>query len=648
MNWFNYQEIILGYWKKLLLRIIALIFPNSHEVVGSGRHYLHVTSYLYALLRSKLYHWRCELPAGRFIFFLYLCIIGTGTTLLFLSQYEQLQLGSFNLDRLLSTLPLRWEIAEQVDHVANKSFPQFMLWLVAEAWDQLVYFWQNGHLGPFNEHNLNILVDALFTATSATCLTGMTTTDITKYPPLVILSLVLSGAASLMIIALSFNINSFFQTESSSHAALSLQEYSDGRRIGRFTLKAMYGFIMLGILALTLYFLPANSVLNFVQMEAVRISKSIQQNFIYIFVWSSILAILLLVLYKTWNYFKDGVNKLLQTDSAYYISVSSILVMVLAWLFYGEADWTLEQFLFAFKNAIWLSISAFTNAGFDTYNNDLNTRLASQHASQIMTVCIMLLIFFGSLGMQVVRELPQVFREIYFAVTSRRFTLKRLGMKISFHTKMVLLTNIILWLFGGFMFWFFESTKGNILTNLTSSEVFFTSAFQAINMRTAGFSIHADVSAYSHPTLLLIMIMMLIGGSPNSMSGGMKVSTVATLFFVAKSILTRQDDVHAFGETINEETISKAMTTFVLTICALTMALILIFSFYDGLQEDYFKVAFDVVGAFTTIGLNTGISDWNIPCKLILIVCMCFGKIGVLTIGMSIYNKTHKNRGGKR
>ena len=89
------------------------------------------------------------------------------------------------------------------------------------------------------------------------------------------------------------------------------------------------------------------------------------------------------------------------------------------------------------------------------------------------------------------------------------------------------------------------------------------------------------------------------------------------------------------------------MTTFVLTVCSLVIAIMLIFSFYDGIQEDYFKVAFDVVGAFTTIGLNTGISDWNIPCKLILIVCMCFGKIGVLTIGMTMYNTSYKKRGKK-
>ena len=647
MNWFDYSEIVASYWRRLWRMLMAFLFPYSHAASGSGRRVWHITSYFYALLKSKWYHWRCELPAGRFILFLYLIIIGTGTTLLFLSQYNELKLGTFNLDNLLSTLPERWQAAEAEGNLADKSFMEFISWMLATGWDQLAFFWNNGHLGPFNQHNLNILVDALFTATSATCLTGMTTTDITKYPPLIILALVLAGAGSLMVIALSFNINSFFQTESSSHGALSLQEYSDGRRIGYFTIKAMYGFIMLVILALTLYFLPPDSIITFIKAEANRILISIQQNFIYIFVWASILSLILLIIYRIWSHISPYFTKLIRQDITYYLATSSFILGVILWLYYAEGHWSIQEFFSSLGKAVWLSISAFTNAGFDTYSNDLNSRLGSLHASQIMTVCIMLLIFFGSLGMQVVQELPHVFAELYRTIVSRRLSLKRLGMKISFHTKLILLTNIFLWLFGGFMFWFLESTKGTQFIDMSSSEVFFTSAFQAINMRTAGFSIRADVGAYTHPTLMLIMLMMLIGGSPNSMSGGMKVSTVATLFLVAKSILTRDNEVRAFGEIINEETISKAMTTFVLTVCSLAIAIMLIFSFYDGMQEDYFKVAFDVVGAFTTIGLNTGISDWNIPCKLILIVCMCFGKIGVLTIGMTMYNTSYKKRGKK-
>jgi len=639
------DNITKKYWLKLWQLLLQILSPFLFIISLFTRKELHSTTYLLALLKSKWYHWRCELPAGRFIFGLYFCIITTGTTLLVLSQYKDWYMGPITLQPTID---------EMVSHIAFKlssleatelGFFGFFTRLCKTIGEELAFFFITVKLGPINMHNWNLLVDALFTATSATCLTGMTTTDVSKYPPVIIIGLVTMGAASIIIVALSFNISNFFHSESSRHGALSLEEYGESRRLGQFTLKAMYGFIMLGIISLTIYFLPPTTVENFLLSEYRRFLASIQNNILFIFIWTAILGILLLLLKKIWRHISFAVNKSLQLDSVYYTTITSIFIVIILWLFYAEGHWESHDFFRAVSRAIFLSISAFTNAGFDTYTGALAERLGRAHANQWMTAIIMLLIFFGSLGMQVVRELPHVFAELYYAITSRRFSLKRLGMKISFHTKLVLLTNIFLWLFAAFMFWFLESTKGISLDGLTASETFFTTAFQSINMRTAGFSIHADVSLYTHPTLLMIMMMMLIGGSPNSMSGGMKVSTVAILFLVAKSLLERRDGVHAFGETVSQETIHKAMTTFVLTICSLALALMLIFSFYDGVEADYFKVAFDVVGAFTTIGLNTGISDWNIPCKLVLIVCMCFGKIGVLTIGMNMYNKTQRNRG---
>lgn len=167
-------------------------------------------------------------------------------------------------------------------------------------------------------------------------------------------------------------------------------------------------------------------------------------------------------------------------------------------------------------------------------------------------------------------------------------------------------------------------------------------------MRTAGFTTRVDVSAYSSPTLLFVMFMMLIGGSPNSMSGGMKTTTIAVLVLAARALLLQKEELKVFGEKIQQETIYKAMVTAVLTVGALFVAMILIFCFYDGAQGNYLRVAFDVVGAFTTIGLNTGINDWNNICKLILIVCMCFGKIGVIVIGMTLLNRKKSVRRVRR
>lgn len=645
MEFHDNDNITKKYWTRLWNLLLKFLAPLLFIISLFTRRELHSTTYLWVLLKSKWYHWRCELPAGRFIFGLYLCIIAIGTLLLVLSQYKDWYIAPFTPQATLEKINIHLTILLSNLNSEELGFFGFCSWCCSKLWDEVIYFIYNVKLGPLNMHNWNLLVDALFTATSATCLTGMTTTDVSKYPPIIIIGLIACGAASIIVIALSFNINSFFHSESNTHGALSLEEYGEGRRLGSFTLKAMYGFIMLGIISLTIYFLPPTTVENFLSSEYKQFLTTIRENILYIFIWGTIFALILAGIMKIWSSIRFYILKFLHQDSVYYTTITSLFVTIILWLYYAEGHWELNDFFISISRAIFLSISAFTNAGFDTNSGALAERLGRQHANQWMTAIIMMLIFFGSLGMQVVRELPHVLAEIYHSLISHRFALKRLGMKISFHTKLVLLTNIFLWLFAAFMFWFLESTKGVSLNGLTPAETFFTTAFQSINMRTAGFSIHADVSLYTHPTLLMIMMMMLIGGSPNSMSGGMKVSTVAILFLVAKSLLERHDEVYAFGERVSQGTIHKAMTTFVLTICSLAMALMLIFSFYDGAEADYFKVAFDVVGAFTTIGLNTGISDWNIPCKLVLIICMCFGKIGVLTIGMNMYNKTQRNRG---
>ncbi len=642
------DDTIKKFWHHVGHMVQQLLAPLIFVISLFSRRELHSTSYLLALLKSKWYHWRCELPAGRFIFGLYFCIIATGTTLLVLSQYKDWYFGPVNVNSLLEQLRYRWDAEAYLAGVNKMSFPDFVSWHFKTAYSELIYLLYNIKLGPINYHNCNLLVDALFTATSATCLTGMTTTDVAKYPPLVLVVLMLTGAASLIILALTFNINNFFSSESSSHGALRLDEYGEGRRLGSFTLKTMFTCIMFGILALTFYFLPNTAVVNFLHSEISSFFSSLQENLLLVLICLAPVLLLILVLYHLRNSIKQLLRKIRHWSSLYYMGVTGIVAVFLLWLYYAEGHWELRDYFGAVARAIFLSVSAFTNCGLDTYSNDLAQRMGSQNASQWMTFIIMILIFFGTLGMQVVRELPHVLAEVYRTLLSRRFSLKRLGMKISFNTKLILLTNIFLWIFAALMLWFFETQKGNSLAGLTPLEIFCTTAFQSMNMRTAGFSIHADVSMYSHPTLLLIMVMMIIGGSPNSMSGGMKVSTAAILFMVAKSLLERRDGVYAFGEKLSQESINKAMTTFVLTVSALVLALILVFSFYDGLQEDYFKVAFDVVGAFTTIGLNTGISDWNIPCKLVLVVCMCFGKIGVLTIGLSLHNQNKTNRSAKK
>lgn len=592
-------------------------------------------------LAAQLRHFLFDFSAGKFIFGLYAMLILGGTTVLFLSQYQRLNMDVFNIDQLI------WEQLEYVALLWNNGELNFST--LAETFNTLWFnLDEDGHWGIINVNNFNILVDTLFTATSAVCLTGMTTCDISVYPEEIIFLLSALGAGSLMVFALLFNINSYFQTDTSPHSALSLGDFAEAKRMGRFTIKVMYTIISLGTLVLTLYFLPPQSVTDFLLQEWRALRAFCQERWIFIaIVWMG-LGVISVFLWMIWNkvaWVRNAIKTFIHKDSVYYTCLTGLVFGILGYMYLSGNSWEKQEYLFMSRNALLLSVSAFTNAGFDTFSGELVQRLGHKHANQIFTFIMITLIGFGSLGMQVIRELPKVIYELFqgvYDIFHNNFHYKKLAMKISLDTRLILSTNLILWVGGGLLFYFLE--QHNSLSQLTELETFTSTAFQTMNMRTSGFTTRVDVGAYSSPTLLFVMFMMLIGGSPNSMSGGMKTTTIAVLVLAARALLLQKEELRVFGERISRDTIYKAMVTAVLTLGALFMALMLIFCFYDGAQGNYLRIAFDVVGAFTTIGLNTGISDWNNICKLILIVCMCFGKIGVIVIGMTLVNRNSSRK----
>ena len=596
---------------------------------------------LWNAFTAWLRHYLFDFSAGKFIFGLYSMLIIGGTAVLYLSQYKRLDIDTFNIGYLLR---------EELDYL-------ILLWNNNELnlttlQESLGTLWYNlnedGHWGIISANNFNILVDTLFTATSAVCLTGMVTCDISVYPEEIIFLLSALGAGSLMVFALLFNINSYFQTDTSPHSALSLKDFAEAKRLGRFTIKVMYTIISLGTLVLTLYFLPPESITAFLKQEWLWLRAFCQERWIFIVILWMIVGMFLVFLHIIWNkitIFRKAVLAFLHQDSVYYTCITGLVVGILSYLYISGSSWEKQEYLTMSRNALLLSVSAFTNAGFDTFSGELMQRLGHKHANQIFTLIMIVLIGFGSLGMQAIRELPRVLAELYQGVLDifhGNFYYKRLAMKISLDTRLILATNLLLWLGGGLVFYILE--QNNCLSQLTELETFTSTAFQTINMRTAGFTTRVDVGAYSSPTMLFVMFMMVIGGSPNSMSGGMKTTTVAVLVLAARALLLQKEEIKVFGEHISKQTVYKAMATAVLTLAALFTALILIFTFYDGAQGNYLRVAFDVVGAFTTIGLNTGINDWNNICKLILVVCMCFGKIGVIAIGMTLFNRKTGNK----
>ena len=169
-------------------------------------------------------------------------------------------------------------------------------------------------------------------------------------------------------------------------------------------------------------------------------------------------------------------------------------------------------------------------------------------------------------------------------------------------------------------------------------------AFQAVTCRTAGFNT-IDLTDMRASSLFFMVLLMGIGASPTSTGGGMKTTTVLVLLVSTWGLLHGRRDTVLFDRRIASETVDKAYNVF--TVCLLWMlgAYFLLLICDGGLHRaDY--VLFEVVSAFATVGLGVGITpDWNDWGKLILVLTMYAGRIGVLTFVLSfLHSKDDKIR----
>jgi len=292
------------------------------------------------------------------------------------------------------------------------------------------------------------------------------------------------------------------------------------------------------------------------------------------------------------------------------------LLLFLKWKLYFQNS--LKCLLYA----IFHSISAFCNAGFSIFSDNL-----IRFQNDFITVFVItFLIIFGGLGFGVIYELKELIKS----------KIKRKKFIISLHSKIVIITTIFLILFGILILNITENS--NILKGKTLFGRFLITYFQSVTPRTAGFST-INIGNLTYASLLFIIFLMFVGGSPGSTAGGIKTTTFATLMLFVKSLLKSRNNIEAFQKTIPNSIFKKSIAIFILS---LTLLFILSFLLLY-IEKDKFipiQIIFEAVSAFGTVGLSTGITpflkDYS---KLILIILMIVGKTGPLTIAMSVIEK---------
>ncbi len=261
--------------------------------------------------------------------------------------------------------------------------------------------------------------------------------------------------------------------------------------------------------------------------------------------------------------------------------------------------------------AVFHSISAFCNAGFDLYSG-VDSVLFGFDRDPFTLIVLMVLITIGALGLLVMIDL------ITYPWQRR----------LMVHTKLIVSLATLFTIFTVIMLLFDQAIAGAD-RGVFSAEAFWVALFKGVSARTAGITL-LPISDVSEASKLVLLLLMFVGGAPASMSGGVTLSTVGVLFATLHTMVRGQPQVIIFRRTLPLETISKAvaiMTIATLLCFSATLLLLL------GGAGSLLTVGFEVISAFSNTGFSLGVTNtlngWQ---QLVIILMMFWGRLGPLTL----------------
>lgn len=276
----------------------------------------------------------------------------------------------------------------------------------------------------------------------------------------------------------------------------------------------------------------------------------------------------------------------------------------------------------ALWNAIFLSISAFCNAGFAL--NDAN--LTPYRDDWAVNSVIMFLIISGGFGFPVMidltRTIPKGWPNVWY--------------DLHLHSKLMITASATAILLGAIFTLALE--WDGVLASLPAERKILPALFHSVSCRTAGFN-SVDIGAMRDATIFLSIALMVVGAGPCSTGGGVKISTVALLVMQAYSRFRGRSHINLFRRTIPEESIDRALASimFYLLVASLAFIVILVVEENHALAEgspwEFSDIMFEVTSALGTVGLSTGITAaFSTTGKFILVLLMFMGRLGPITV----------------
>lgn len=293
------------------------------------------------------------------------------------------------------------------------------------------------------------------------------------------------------------------------------------------------------------------------------------------------------------------------------IALSLTLRLHLAYdLPWAEAAWS----------GLFHAVSAFNNAGFSIHPDSL-----VRYATDVFILLpVMTAIVIGGIGFPVLHDLRNKLND------PRHWSL---------HTKLTLIGTAVLLLGGFFTLLMLEWSNSTTLGPMPLADKVLSAAFASVSARTAGFN-SIDIGMLTNESWAVHYFLMFVGGGSAGTAGGVKVGTAAILVILIIAEIRGRSDSEAFGRRVGASAQRQAITVLVLSSTMIVLGTLVILRETDFPTD---QVIFEVISAFGTVGLSTGITG-NLPetSQLMLTLLMYVGRVGTITLAASLALGEHR------
>ncbi|HAJ60909.1 MAG TPA: ATPase, partial [Cyanobacteria bacterium UBA8543] len=272
---------------------------------------------------------------------------------------------------------------------------------------------------------------------------------------------------------------------------------------------------------------------------------------------------------------------------------------------------------------IFHSVNSWNNAGFSLFKDNF----IGYQSSILLNLVVTGLIIFGGIGYQVIFEI--------YTWLCTHFYRKPERIVFSLNFKIATSTTLFLLVIGTLAFFLTELHNPQTLGSLSFGNKVMAAWFQSVTPRTAGFNT-IDIGKMTETGLFITIALMFIGASPGGTGGGIKTTTLRVITSCTKSVLQGREEVKVYKRKVPMILLMKATGVVFGSMATVIISTILI-SMTDS-KFEFIQILFEVVSAFATVGLSTGITaSLSAAAKLVLIITMYIGRVGILLLMSALW-----------